>query len=101
MSRLINWITGWKSDVLGDRQDRNVDTGRPTHGVRMLKAARYLLTRLSRRVGAGRVVVLGCHIRSVVAGAIWAPEPVRSGMPGARLAGRLGRPGSGVPVSRF
>ena len=53
MSRLIHAIAGRNTDLLGKRQDRNIAAGLPTHGLRILDAARGLLEWFCRRLGTG------------------------------------------------
>jgi len=99
MGRLINLITGTKTDVVGKRQDTNVTAGKPTHAMRMLHIARFLLARLAERLGAGQVTAQWCHAVGVTSAA---PSLERSYSSGLRpRSWRQSRPGSSVPVSRF
>ena len=93
-----------KFDVCGIAHFTNVVdivTGMPAHGLRLLRAARSLLLRLTWRIEAGQPAGSRYCPRPVLARATWAPEPTGSGVDGSRLGKRLGRPGSATRVGRL
>jgi hypothetical protein len=99
MGKLINVITGTKTVVFGNCQDTKVTSGKRTHGMRTLHAARFLLARLAGRF-AGRVTMLWCHAVGVTSAAPSLEYSYCSS--GQRPRGwRQYRPGASVPVSRF
>lgn len=94
-----------KSDVCGIRHCTDVVigvvAGMPVHGLRLLETARFLLVRLTWRVGAGPMAVEGYFRRWAGPAAAWAPEPTSSGVTRRCINQRQGRPGSALGVGRF
>ena len=92
-----------KFDVCGIAHFANlvdIVTGMPADGLRLLRAARSVLLRLTRRLEAGQPAGSRYCPRPVLARATWTPEPTCSGVDLSRLGKRLGRPGSATRVRR-
>ena len=94
-----------KSDVCGIRHFTDVVigvvAGMPVHGLRLLETARFLLVRLTWRVGAGPMAVPGYRQCWAGPAAAWAPEPTSSGVARRCINQRPGRPSSAHRVGRF
>ncbi len=92
-----------KFDVCGIAHFTNlVDilAGMPADGLRLLRAARSLLLRLTWRLQAGHPAGSRYCPRPVLARATAMPEPMGSGASHSRMGKRLGRPGSATRVRR-
>lgn len=69
--------------------------------VRALGEARYLSTRLLRRLGVGSWSLAKCHARTAAPATMWAHQPAMPGGARLRRPARLGRPRSANGLTRF